>query len=176
MSAVLCAERPSYAVLRLTTAPASSCGCLAASCLRTNRAEKVRPICERELHFLEGALMKNPKAYTTWEHRLWTVRKVSADISTLPSRLATHRLARCLQHGNVAAEELLLCAKFLKFDERNFHCWGYRRHMAQLAQATAGEELAFTADKVESNFSNYSAWHSRSKLLPQVCFPLQPHL
>lgn len=103
MSAVLCAERPSYAVLRLTTAPASSCGCLAASCLRTNRAEKVRPICERELHFLEGALMKNPKAYTTWEHRLWTVRKVSADISNppVPSRhppscsLSAARQCRC---------------------------------------------------------------------------------
>jgi geranylgeranyl transferase type-2 subunit alpha len=64
--------------------------------------------------------MKNPKAYPTWEHRLWTVRK----------------------HGAAAASELLLCEKFLKFDERNFHCWGYRRHMARAAQAEGTGELA----------------------------------
>lgn len=108
--------------------------------------EERRGTCEKELQFLEGALMKNPKAYTTWEHRLWTVRK----------------------HGAVAAAELALCDKFLKFDERNFHCWGYRRHMAALAAATPEDELSFTSKKVENNFSNYSAWHSRTKLLPAV--------
>ena len=108
--------------------------------------EERRAACEQELRFLEGALMKNPKAYTTWEHRLWTVRK----------------------HGAIAAAELALCDKFLKFDERNFHCWGYRRHMAALAAATSQDELAFTSTKVENNFSNYSAWHSRTKLLPAV--------
>ena len=112
---------------------------------KQSEAER-RATCEKELQFLEGALMKNPKAYTTWEHRLWTVR----------------------QHGAVAAAELALCDKFLKFDERNFHCWGYRRHMAALAAATPQDELAFTSTKVENNFSNYSAWHSRTKLLPAV--------
>eukprot|EP01051_Picozoa_sp_SAG22_P003912 SAG22_NODE_199_length_15450_cov_11.690704_8_plen_185_part_01 len=83
--------------------------------------EEVQAVCEKELQFLEGCLLKNPKAYTTWEHRLWTVRK-NPDTKG-------------------PAKELALCTKFLKYDERNFHCWGYRKQMAVLAgMAGAGAE------------------------------------
>jgi geranylgeranyl transferase type-2 subunit alpha len=38
--------------------------------------------------------------------------------------------------------------------------------VAHLAGASPGEELCFSRAKIDANFSNYSAWHYRSALLP----------
>ena len=46
------------------------------------------------------------------------------------------------------------------------HCWGYRRYVAQKSGVSNESEYAFSTKKIESNFSNYSAWHQRSKLIP----------
>ena len=97
-----------------------------------------------ELALTQKCLMKQPKSYAAWHHRLWIVRRRPA----------------------LAKDELALCAEFLKLDERNFHCWNYRRMVAELAGETIEDTRAFARDRLQVNFSNYSAHHALAKTLP----------
>lgn len=58
-----------------------------------------------------------------------------------------------------------LCSLFLESDERNFHCWRHRSFIIEKGNLSRSAELEFTYEKICSNFSNYSAWHYRSKLI-----------
>lgn len=100
-----------------------------------------------ELMLTEMALQKNPKSYGAWSHRAWAM-------GAFPN-MDWDR-------------ELRLCNLFLEQDERNFHCWDYRRVVCQHAKVSLEKELSFTMEKIAANFSNYSAWHYRSRLLPRV--------
>ncbi|CAN8000285.1 unnamed protein product [Ixodes pacificus] len=102
---------------------------------------------EGELTLTEMALQKNPKSYGAWSHRAWAM-------GAFPN-MDWDR-------------ELRLCNVLLEQDERNFHGWDYRRLVCQHAKVTLEKELSFTMDKIAANFSNYSAWHYRSSLLPKV--------
>ena len=124
--------------------------------------ETIQAILDSELRFLENCLRVNPKSYSVWHHRCWVM-----EASPTPDWLM----------------EKQLCDQFLKYDERNcelmscdsnfiyhltVHCWDYRRYVAGKANLSADEEFQFTSQKIEANFSNYSAWHYRSKLLPRI--------
>jgi geranylgeranyl transferase type-2 subunit alpha len=47
------------------------------------------------------------------------------------------------------------------------HAWNYRRYiLAQIPNPPLPKtELTYTKAKIVSNFSNFSAWHQRSKIL-----------
>ena len=107
-----------------------------------------RNACQQEFALTQECLGVNPKSYPVWFHREWVVR-----------------WGECSWH---LATELKLTSKLLALDDRNFHCWTYRRSIVRIAGVEAEAELHFTTSKIESNFSNYSAWHYRSKLLPQI--------
>ncbi|CAK4694017.1 hypothetical protein LEN26_013352 [Aphanomyces euteiches] len=99
---------------------------------------------EAEAKVTMEALMKNPKSYSAWFQRQWIV-----------------------DQGMVTVEkELRLCDALLNQDERNFHCWNYRRYLSKLANVSPQDTLAFTATKITQNFSNYAALHQRTLLLP----------
>lgn len=110
-------------------------------------SDDVTEFCQNELALLERCLRSNPKAYCIWVHRQWIM-----DHTPNPNW----------------DQEKRLCDLFLSYDERNFHCWDYRRYVVKKAQISVDEEFAFSTEKIATNFSNYSAWHYRSKLLPLV--------
>jgi len=73
----------------------------------------------------------------------------------------------------------------LSLDSRNFHGWGYRRTVIAAlesngldqgkpgvtdvaGQSLVEEEFTYTTKMIETNLSNFSAWHNRSKLIPRL--------
>ena len=133
-----------------------------------------------ELRLTLTAIKRQPKSYAAWYHRKWVVCKAREAASSSAALAA----ASCDM-----VHELALCTKFLELDERNFHCWAYRRYVCDClredaAAAGAGEgggtgaaadspgsvaaEFAFATSKLNQNFSNYSAFHHRTTLLPTL--------
>ena len=84
------------------------------------------------------------------------------------------RLALALSR-RIWEEELGLVGKMLTKDWRNFHAWGYRRHVVAKLESEELEgrsmveaEFAYTTKMIHADLSNFSAWHNRSKLIPRL--------
>ncbi|KAG5659438.1 hypothetical protein KAF25_000640 [Fusarium avenaceum] len=115
-----------------------------------------------ELGFTVPLLLEFPKCYWIWNYRLWTLDRA---IERLDISLACR----------IWEEELGLVSKMLVKDRRNFHAWGYRRHVvAQLespvlnGQSLVEPEFEYTTTKIRDDLSNFSAWHNRSQLIPRL--------
>jgi geranylgeranyl transferase type-2 subunit alpha len=115
-----------------------------------------------DLRFLIPLLLKFPKCYWIWNHRLWLLEQSTTQLS--PSASA-----------QIWQEELGLVSKMLARDSRNFHAWDYRRyvvrHLEQLPAITTSmteSEFDYTTKMIKTNLSNFSAWHNRSKLIPRL--------
>ena len=72
-----------------------------------------------ELMMLIKAMKANPKSYTLWFHRQWSILK-GLDIEQY---MSDEQLEQA--KGGLLKNEIFLCDKMLKADERNFHCWNY---------------------------------------------------
>lgn len=128
--------------------------------------ETIRQYIVDDLAFLLPLLRKFPKCYWIWNYRLWLLDEASR---RLPSSMALEIWRR----------ELGLVGKMLGLDSRNFHGWGYRRKVISQVERLSAEtnpssvsmtedEFAYTTKMIESNLSNFSAWHRRSKLIPKL--------
>nr|CAD7444788.1 unnamed protein product [Timema bartmani] len=71
------------------------------------------------------------------------------------------------QH-NVGPSIFQALNKLEEFTTTQIHCWDYRRVVVERSQVPSAKEFHFSTGKIEKNFSNYSAWHYRSKLLPLI--------
>lgn len=119
-----------------------------------------------DLVFLLPLLRKFPKCYWIWNYRLWLLDE------------ASRRLSPSSAH-DIWQKELGLVGKMLGLDNRNFHGWGYRmKVISELERLSVEVEASsasmtedgfnYTTKMIESNLSNFSAWHRRSKLIPKL--------
>ncbi|KAI9852441.1 MAG: Rab geranylgeranyltransferase [Thelocarpon superellum] len=142
----------------------------------SKRQQVIGDLIQSELSFLIPLLRKFPKCYWIWNHRLWLLEQATVQLSTAAAR-------------GLWEAELGLVGKMLVLDSRNFHGWGYRRMVVDKLESAplcpppqddSGEtegstgrsmaeaEFQYTTKMVETNLSNFSAWHYRSKLTPRL--------
>lgn len=120
--------------------------------MTTLTTDELASFFNNELIFNMNKFKQFPKVYWIWNHRVWILEN----------------------HPQVNWEgELALVGKILALDARNFHGWTYRRFIVQKIEKATGKSLAlkefdFTTEKINNNFSNFSAWHMRTKLVPKL--------
>ena len=132
--------------------------------LPTLKDDEAMEYLQKEIKSILPIMMKNPKSYLLWYHRIWCLVKCIEIEIKKGTEL----------EKSVLIGEIGLCNKFFLKDDRNFHCWNYRVKILSLIsiyfqntfQKFIEDELKFTIEKVTMNFSNFSAWLYRSKLIP----------
>ncbi|KAL3272908.1 hypothetical protein HHI36_014367 [Cryptolaemus montrouzieri] len=108
-----------------------------------DKEEELVKFLEKELDFTEQCILSSPKCYSSWYHRYWVLKN--------------HPVPNW-------EKEFKLCAKYLSVDDRNLHCWDYRRLILNKTGLCLEKELEFSTERLNANFSNYSSWHYRSTL------------
>ncbi|KAI5953403.1 BET4 [Candida jiufengensis] len=122
--------------------------------------EKLIQILNDDLKFLMSLLKRFPKVYWIWNHRKWCLFKL-------------------VELNSVNWDyEFKTISKMLELDQRNFHGWHYRRFIVENLEEEQSqkneilklnlEEFEYTTTKIQNDFSNFSAWHNRTKLIPKI--------
>ena len=117
---------------------------------------------EADLDFIFPLMVEYPKCYWIWKYRLWLLEEGNTRLEPNTAKELWNR-------------ELLLVGKMLARDNRNFHGWGYRRRIvSELESSTLDgtsmveSEFEYTTKMLKASLGNFSAWHSRSKLIPRL--------
>lgn len=120
-----------------------------------------------DIQFVLAKLKQFPKTYWLWNHRSWCINEFP---------------------GADWNQELQLVDYLLSKDPRNFHGWHYRRvvvdklNKLQQYKPSGGKdtetslvkhEFQFTTQKINNNFSNFSAWYNRALLIPSYLLTLE---
>ena len=130
-------------------------------------------VLEEELRLTATCLQRNPKAYSAWFHRKWTVRHwllQSASASTTNTSTTREE-----QRSIMLQTELGLCASFLDKDERNFHCWNYRRFVVAALLEVPVLATSSGADDDEVTVKLDGSWKVGGAVMgPQLAIILAP--
>mmetsp|Transcript_55901 Transcript_55901/g.118894 ORF Transcript_55901/g.118894 Transcript_55901/m.118894 type:complete len:507 (+) Transcript_55901:180-1700(+) len=123
-----------------------------------------------ELMLTAHCLQRNPKSYSSWYHRKWSLvhflthpTMATADNDDTSSAAKVSNLKSM---KSILQSELDLCAQFLQMDERNFHCWNYRRFVVALSGSCGGNSsTSTTIQNVDMEIFNgsWSSWLNQSK-------------
>lgn len=126
---------------------------------------EINDLLSADLAFTTAALKSHPKVYWIWNHRRWCLENFPdgpGGIEGCPEGTDPQGWKKANWD-----RELFIVEKMLDVDARNYHAWAYRRYVlaSMPVPRPSTAELKYTTKKIESNFSNFSAWHQRTKVL-----------
>ena len=116
-----------------------------------------------ELSLTQAGLERNPKAYGAWFQRKWVLQQaISASSSTTTSSSSSSssisNAATIATATTLISNELGLTELFLQRDERNFHCWNYRRFVVGLELDTTTATTTTTGTTLPGGYYSTGAW------------------
>ncbi|SJX62282.1 related to Rab geranylgeranyltransferase alpha subunit [Sporisorium reilianum f. sp. reilianum] len=184
-----------FASLREGPAAAEEDGGDALDKKEQERTLRNQQLLEDDLMLTEHALRAHPKVYWIWNHRMWCLTQYPTSC-TPTATWAWERELKLVEkmldldprnfHGWNCRRAILqhLALSILASDAATTAFAADQpafppllSHPLIVASTTtakpallslAEKELAYTLKKIESNFSNFSAWHQRTLLLPHV--------
>lgn len=148
----------------------------------TPAQHEITLLIREDLAFLLPLLKQFPKCYWVWNHRAWLLQQASQYLPVTSAK-------------RLWLEEMALVSKMLSYDSRNFHGWTYRREVVKSTELLSAQEqlsaleldhkteekkekkpdqsmteseFAYTTKMINTNLSNFSAWHNRLQLIPKL--------
>ncbi|KAF9049343.1 protein prenylyltransferase [Hymenopellis radicata] len=120
--------------------------------------QEINELLANDLSLTMVALKAHPKVYWVWNHRRWCLENIPEG-PEVDDPLGWRKA--------YWDKEMIVVERMLDVDPRNFMAWNYRRYVLASMPVPRSElaELAYTLKKIESELSNFSAWHQRSKVL-----------